>query len=94
MVTASPTNRFHQVNRLIAVMDMSARLVADHGTAGAALAHACGLNDAEWLALGQSTGHYLTGEQPHDETAGQVLIHLEAMTAPAPVSDPFAGLPL
>lgn len=94
MVTAFPTNQYHRVNRLVAVMDMSARLVADHGTAEAALAHACGLTDAEWLTLGQAAGHYLTGEQPADETTGDVLHHLEAMTAPAPAADPFAGLPL
>jgi hypothetical protein len=93
MVTASPTNRFHQVNRLLAVLDMSARLVADHVTPDAALAHACGLNDAEWLTLGQDAGHYLAGGPVADETVSDVLAHLEAMTAPV-AADPFTGLPL
>jgi hypothetical protein len=91
----------HHANRLTVVNDMVAFLLrrfADVGTYAesveAALNFACGLNDDQWLALGQRTGHYAHGATPDDETAATVLAQLEALLpVDADDADPFANLP-
>lgn len=100
--TAAPRiNPFHRANRLTAVIDMANFLIAHHAPVGdyasvidATLSFACTMTDAQWVELGERTGHYLTaGTEPADETIADVLRHLEAMLpAAADESDPFAGL--
>jgi hypothetical protein len=93
MPIAPPIHPNHQVNRLIAAMDMAARLVAEHTSVEAALSAACTLRPAGWLALGRRAGHYAGANATvADETISAVLAHLEAMTTPAVDSDPFAGI--
>jgi len=96
-VTATISAR-HAANRSSVVADMAAFLLRHHAVAGtytesvdAALAYACGLDDAEWFALGILSGHYRHGGTPDPDTTAAVLAHLERLR-PAPVadSDPFA----